>query len=209
LQEFEQPDWTIPTASVGIEVSLLLAPRPDDCAFSGPQVSTFQAGVASAAERLYTLRGYPPVDVLIFLRNEWRHKLDKSEMAKNLAAFVAKNRPPDGTCITLEPDEPHLEDFSAVRILSYPGSWQAGGVAGRMQLSRDELAIRIAAKNKLLSDYRKRLPGFQIWLLFATAFSVLWNVHIPTEVREATYDFDFDKVLISDSECGVIELKRS
>jgi hypothetical protein len=53
LSEFERPDWLIPCACVGIEVSQLLPEKPEGAIFSPPQLSEFQKKVVALAECHY------------------------------------------------------------------------------------------------------------------------------------------------------------
>src|SRR5262245_35795968 len=77
----ESPDWLIPSASVGIEVSELLPEKPDGALFSAPQLAVFQNRVVQTAERHYrTLAEMQPAGVLVYFRNDWTRKQDVNLM---------------------------------------------------------------------------------------------------------------------------------
>jgi hypothetical protein len=60
LQEFEKPDWLIPSAQLGIEVSYLFPQKPKNAAFSSPQLAQFQQDVIRKAEICYRGNWFPP-----------------------------------------------------------------------------------------------------------------------------------------------------
>jgi hypothetical protein len=209
LAEFEEPDCLIPSAKVAIEVSdLLPEKRPGDL-FSGPQLAAFQSEVITLAERRYYELGGEAADVLAYFRNDWKQRRDPRSMSEAFARFVIRNYPQDTeTLQELDVDE-WVEGFSVVRISRGRGSWISGGSNDVDYLTYESLAARIAAKNQRLVDYRRRLPGWQIWLLFATHMPVLWTVSLPRDAENWRFEFGFDKVLLSSWEDGVIELQQS
>jgi hypothetical protein len=202
LRADECPDWLIPSASLGIEITELLPPKPLGANFSGPQISSFQREVVSAAEQhYYAADDARPADVLVFWRNEWIRKRDVKEMAQRLANIVRQNYPcGDKDCITWQSTSSGVKgwvnDLSVVRVLRGEGEWQAGGVGGIEWLMRDQVTERIAAKEILLSRYRARWPGWQIWLVLSTRMTVLHSVLIPRDIGEWNFNTGFDKVIL-------------
>jgi hypothetical protein len=214
LQEFERPDWLIPSASVAIEVSLLLPVKAEDAMFSGPQLSRFQESVVDKAEQLYRAVDRRPANVLVYFKNEWARKRDARAlglMAKDLAEFVCANYPTETDTVTLQQFSDGVrgwvDGISSVRIARLGGGWSAGAHNDVGLLSHDRLASRIEDKEKRLAEYRARVPeGWQLWLLFATSFPSLWSVSVPGEVREWRFTSRFDRVLLLSWEHGVLRL---
>lgn len=207
LAEYESPDWLIRDAALGIEVSDVL---PGKCnqRFSGAQLSSFQSEVVGTARRQYSANWQVDADVLVYFHNEWNRKRDPELIAKALAEFVHRNLPRDSDCITLQ--EPEVDQWvdglSVIRISRTGDRWQAGGATDVSVLRQVELSSRIAAKNKLLQQYRARLPRWKIWLLLTTEIRVLRSVAIPHDIGKWQFTFDFDKVLLMPWEGGVIEI---
>ncbi|HZR31071.1 MAG TPA: hypothetical protein VFA76_04350 [Terriglobales bacterium] len=205
----------IPTASLAIEVSELLPAKRAGAKFSGPQVSSFQEAVVTAAQQhYYSSPDAPPADVLVFFRNDWTRKRDVEVMAQALASFIRSNYPSgDKDCVTLQSVSRGVRDWvdglSVVRILRASGPWQAGGAGEIQSVTYDYLAQRIADKDLLLPQYRRRWPGFQMWLLLSTRIQVLHSVYIPHDINASQFKTGFDKVLISCSDNGVLELQHN
>jgi hypothetical protein len=95
-----------------------------------------------------------------------------------------------------------------MRILRGDGDWQAGGAGGIDCVTYEKLAERIAGKDLRLPEYRRRFPGWQMWLLLSTRMRVLHSVSIPHHVTAWQFDTEFDKVLLATWDGGVIELQR-
>jgi hypothetical protein len=208
LSSFESPDWLIVDAAVGIEVTDLLRPRGSNV-FSGAQLASFQTEVVERARALYYDRTSADADVLVFFRNEWNRKYDVATYAEALAQMVLANRPADQDCITIRGHhvEGWIEGVSVIRIATTGSKWQAGGSADGYVLKRADLARLIAAKHKLVPQYRTNAPGFAMWLLIATDIKVLRSVELPREIEEWSFEFGFDKVLLMPWEGGLIELR--
>jgi hypothetical protein len=211
----ERPDWLIPSVSIGLEVSEILPSKSAGRSFSGPQLSSFQKAVVVEAEALYySQSSNAPADVLIFFENEWTRKGNVKIMAQNLAEFVFENLP-DNTngCVTLQPlnlgVRGWVEGLSVVRILRQRGRWQAAGSNDVEYLTYEELARRIAAKDILLSGYRSRHPGWQMWLLLATRLQVLDSLSIPLDIKDWQFRSGFDKVILSSWDSGVVDIRNT
>jgi hypothetical protein len=210
----ESPDWLIPSASLGIEVSELLPRKAAGARFSGPQVSSFQESVILVAQQsYYSIPDVPPADVLVFCENDWNRKRDVKEMGHALARFVRSNYPSGAKdCITFQSVSSEVRDWvdglSVVRILRGKGDWQAGGAGDISFVTFSELAERIAGKNLRLPDYRRHWPGWEMWLLLSTRMTVLHSVLIPDEITAWQFNTGFDKVLLSPWDSGVLELHR-
>lgn len=206
LQEFERPDWRIPSASIAIEVSLLLPGKSDGALFSPPQLSKFQEQVVTIAEQTYReLRGPGPVDVLVYFVNDWGQKRDPKAMGLALAQFVLSNYPSDALSVTL--DETTPDGFAVIRIERIDGGWGTGSLNSIQVLTYEQLRARIEGKNRHVPEYRARIPqGWQVWLLFGTSPSVLWTVSTPHEVTAWRFACGFDRVLLHSWEHGVLQL---
>lgn len=205
----EKPDWRVPSASVGIEVSELVSAKPEGTRFSGPQISSFQQSVVAAAQELYySTYGTPPAEVLVYFENEWSHKRDVKVMAKELATLVRSNYPSGAEeSTTLGPLNGSVDGPSVVRISRDVGEWQAEGCGGVPCLTYDQTAARIEAKDVLLPEYRKHCPGWQLWLLLSTRMPVLHSLSIPHEVIAWQFNSNFDRVFLHPWDNGVIELQ--
>lgn len=209
LAEFERPDWLIPSARLGIEVSQLLPKKTEGAIFSPPQLSGFQEQVVSIAERTYDeLPPLGPVDVLVYFNNDWSRKKDANAIGRRLAEIVWNNYPTDGSIVTLEDAIP--DGFSVVRIAPIAGGWHTGSVSNIQLLTYEQLSTCIANKNRRLAEYRTRIPnGWQVWLLLLTRVPVLWSLSCPAEVGSWKFSFEFDRVLLASWDHGVILLNRT
>jgi hypothetical protein len=208
LSESESPDWLIGDASLGIEVSDVLPPKGNN-QFSGAQLSSFQRDVVEIARRQYCTKCHVDADVLVYFHNERNRKRDPEAIAKALAEFVHRNLPLDSDCVTLQEHkvEQWVDGLSLIRISRTGGRWQAGGATQIAVLRQVDLASRIAAKDRLLQQYRARLPGWKIWLLLTTEIRVLRSVAIPHDISEWRFPFNFDRVLLMPWEGRVIDLR--
>ncbi len=206
LQECEKPDWLIPTATLGIEVSLLLPIKPGGALFSPPQLAKFQSQVVAEAEGTYReFEGPVPVDVLVCFNNDWKRKRDPKLLARELAECVRTNYPKDGKTVLLEETIP--DGFSLVRIACFDGGWHTSAISNIQSITHEQLSARITDKGKRVPEYRRRIPsGWQLWLLLATSPSVLWSVSTPLEVKMWRFAHSFDRVLLHSWEHGVMEL---
>jgi hypothetical protein len=209
LEEFERPDWLIPSARLGIEVAQLLPERAEGAMFSPPQLSSFQERVVSIAERTYlSLPQLGPIDVLIYFSNDFVRKKDANAMGRTLAKLVWRNYPRDGRTVMLDDETP--DGFSVVRIAPVEGGWNTGGVSDIQCLTYEQLNSRIADKNRRAAEYRNHLPaGWALWLLFATRVPVLWSVSCPPEVTSWRFACEFDRVFLASWEHGVLLLNRT
>ena len=150
-----------------------------------------------------------PSDVLVFFKNDWNRKRDSKEMAQALADFVANNYPQQSKTACLQRGPRAIgwvDGLSVVRITAEDGRWQAGGSSDVVMLTYEQLASRIATKSERVQEYRSRLPDWQIWLLLATRLPVLWSVSLPHELMKWRFTCDFDRVLLSSWEYGVLQL---
>ena len=114
-------------------------------------------------------------------------------------------------CVTLSARhaDDWVEGVSVIRISRTGTKWQADGSADGQPPRYADVATRIAAKNRLLHQYRQRLPGWKMWLLLATEIRVLHSVWIPPDISEWRLPFDFDRVLLMPWDQDVIELART
>ncbi|HZZ39463.1 MAG TPA: hypothetical protein VFE06_10045 [Acidobacteriaceae bacterium] len=209
LEMADNPDGRIPSARIAIEVSELLPEEPEGAMFSGPQLSEFQSEVVLKAAGLFSDAQGRPSDVLVFFNNDWDRKRDPEEMALALADFVANNYPEQSKTVCLQKGgraAGWVDGLSVVRITAEGGKWQAGGSGDGVTLTYEQLASRIAAKSERTEEYRRRLPGWEIWLLLATRVPVLWSVSLPLEITSWHFTCGFDRVLLSSWEDGVLQL---
>jgi hypothetical protein len=210
LEMDDRPDGRIASAKIGIEVSELLPERSDRATFSGPQLSSFQSEVVVRAARLFSETRACPSDVLIYFRNDWTNKRDPMGMAQAVADFVCANYPQQSKIVCLQRGRVAVgwvDGLSLVRITAQPGRWQAAGNGDGVMLTYEQLASRIAEKSDRVQEYRKRLPGWQIWLLLATRISVLSSVSVPSEIESWRFPpCLFDRVFLSSWDVGVIQL---
>lgn len=216
LSEFERPDWLIPSACLGIEVSQLLPEKADGAIFSPPQLAEFQKRVVSIGERNYReFPGTKPVDVLVYFTNQWTRNNNAKVMGRTLAEFVHTNYPKDGSTIVFDDDAP--DGFSVVSITPVEGAWRTGSVSNIECLTYERLKSSIAAKSRKAQEYRDRLAAhalstsnclsrWQVWLLFATRVPVLWSLSCPSEVTSWHFVSPFDRVFLATWEHGVLEI---
>lgn len=213
LFAFENPDFLIPNAKIAIEVTQLLPEKPPGARFTAPQLDVFQKHIVADGRQIYySDPGAPDADVLVYFRNDWTVKSDRGQMAQGLARLVSDSYPyGERDCITLNGALADLdvwpEGLSVVRIARIGRNWTAAANSDVQTVTNERLAECVAQKEKRLPEYRKTLPGWQIWLVIATHFSVLWSVSVPRDVASWHFDTGFDKVLLSSWEDGVIELQ--
>jgi len=142
--------------------------------------------VTAGGERYSSFADALPVDVLVYFRNDWNRKRDVQKIAQALASFVLSNYPSGAKkSVMLEPMSDDLDDLdgvSIVRIFGGESAWHRGGWAGIECLTYEQVAERIAAKDLLLPEYRRRWPGGEMWLLLSTRMRVLHSVSNPREV---------------------------
>jgi len=93
-----------------------------------------------------------------------------------------------------------------VRITAEDGKWQAGGCSDVAALTYEQVASRIATKSLRVQHYRRKLPGWQVWLLLSTRVDVLCGLTASPEVESWHFTSDFDRVLLSTWERGVLQL---
>lgn len=205
----EGPDGRIPTATLGIEVSELLPANVQGARFSHPQLASFQSEVVREAARLFSDMHAHSADVLVFFKNDWGRRRNVGEMGLEIANFVANNYPQQSKTVSLQKGSRSIgwvEGLSVVRITAENGRWQAGGCSDVAILTYEQLSTRIAAKSRRLPEYHRNLPDWDIWLLLATRFDVLSSVRVPPEVESWSFTCDFDRVLLSSWDHGVLQL---
>jgi hypothetical protein len=203
IQDFEEPDFKIETASglVGIEVTELLPPAGSD-SFSSPLAEkSFHEKVVHLAEQEYNRTpGAIPVKVTVYFWNREGGKYDKRDMAGALAEFVRLHRGEATPVATLTRRANLPEGFGVISISSTSGPWFGGESVGlTLTQIRQQIAERISAKNKRLPTYRANLPGASIWLLIYSCTEVSRGVPIPYCFAEWTFPFEFDRVFFFSS----------
>lgn len=214
LQEFEKPDWLIPSAQLGIEVSYLFPQKPKNAAFSSPQLAQFQQDVIRKAEICYRGIGSRPAGVMAYFKNDWLRKRNEQAMASEIAQFVWDNYPTDGGHVMLQQhgDGVHgwVDGLSIVAISCMNQPWDTSASSFIPILTRDQLNSRISAKTERLPEYRTRVPqGWEIWLLLATSISVLHSVAVPHEVTTWKFESNFERILLSPWDDDVFQLNIS
>lgn len=210
----DRPDGRIPDARLGIEVTQLLPLPARARELSGTELSARQEKTMEKAQYFFSKMGGPSVAVRAYFNNEWARKHPRSvdEDARRVALFVRDHCPPHSGDAFVAYREDGLrnwpEPLCNIVIERREGSWDAPGCGGVPWITKEQLADRIRDKNQKLAEYRKRLPGWRIWLLIATNMSVLRSVSVPREVTTWRFAYDFDKVYLSSWEDGVLDLRR-
>jgi hypothetical protein len=204
----EEPDFRIETetGTVGIELTEVLPP-PRNESFSSPVAEEdLHKSVVEIAELDYGTAGGLAVKVRTYFWNIERVKNRKWEMAHALAGFVKSHRGEANTVATFTRRDKLPEGFGVISIDSNPGPWWSGeGVENTFEGIYQQLAARIAAKNKLLPTYRANLPNSPIWILLYSCAGVSRGVHMPYGISEWSFPFDFDRVFFFASLSGSVE----
>jgi len=209
LEISDRPDGRIESAKLGIEVSELLPKKRTGAIFGGAQLARFQAEVVEKASVQFRSTHICPSDVLVYFKNDWKSKGNAEQMAQALADFVCMNYPVGSETVCLQQGSSAvgwIEGLSVVRISAHEGRWQTSGNNDRTVLTYELLASRIAAKSSRIEEYRRQLPGWEIWLLLVSHISVLWSVSTPQEIGSWSFISGFDRILFSSWDMGVLEL---
>lgn len=204
----EEPDFRIETetGTLGIELTEVLPP-PRNESFSSPVAEEdLHKSVIEIAEKDYRMAGGLPVKVSAFFWDIERARNKKREMADGLVDFVRSNCALANPIFMTDRRNRLPDGFSVVSIDSNPGPWWSGeGVGNTVEGIYQQLAARIAAKNKLLPTYRANLPNSPIWLLLYSCVGVSRGVHMPYGISEWSFPFDFDRVFFFASLSGSVE----
>jgi hypothetical protein len=193
----EEPDFRIITETgiVGVEVSELM-PLPRSDSFSSPvaEQRLHESAIQLAERGYYAEQGAMPVKVSAFFWKIENGKNKKRELADALISFVKAHRdkasPVAATFTRRIPD-----GFSVITIASRPGPWWSGeSMPNSPEGTRQQLAVMIESKNKLLRRYRANLPNSPMWLLVYSCAEVSRGVQMPHGISEWTFPFDFERV---------------
>jgi hypothetical protein len=205
----EEPDFRIEseTEVLGIELTELLPP-PKNESFSSPAAEeSFHKDVVNIAELMYyRMPGALPLRVTAYFWNIKRGKNKKREMAEALVGFVKSHRAQAAPVVTFEKRNDLPDGFSVISIDSNPGCWWSGeSVENTLYGIRQQLASRMAAKNKRVSRYRETLPNLPIWLLLYSGAEVSRSIEMPHGIGEWSFPFDFDRVFFFSSLSNRVE----
>lgn len=212
------PDFWFNTGRTGvaIEVTELLCPAGTDRSTrkSVPlpiEREKFHGEVMRLAQQLYYAKNdVETVRAHVVFANARGKRQDKKVMAQLLSDYVKANRQSAGLGHTAE-RPPLPEGFTSISVFEDVGEWWSDEcVSYAMDDIHEQIADRIAEKNKNVPTYRVRLPmGAEIWLLIYTGVGVTRSVPVPHGIEQWKVPFDFDKVLwFVFEEDRVIELQR-
>jgi hypothetical protein len=209
----EKPDFRFQTHSgaLGLEVSELLRPASSNDGIMPVEAENFHKDVMEAAKRRVQRSSQATTRVVAYFSKARGKKQDKDRLIKALAECVLANRERANPAVIVGRSQ-RPEGFDHVLITAEEGDWWCGE-GGGITLSeiRREVGFRVAAKNKLVSNYRKNLPeGAQIWLLLFTQMSVSRSMPIPYGIEEWIFQFNFDRVFwFAFLENDFVEIRRA
>ena len=217
IRKREKPDFQIDESSLGIEVSQLLPESGPGQRYPGVQIGAFQDLVIQEAENHYLEMAYPKANVTIFLRNDLSG--DARSIGRQVAETVRRNYPKDSKTVSLNklalrrsyPTENEFQESNVIdhlTILPDRHRWRAGHWSNIPTLSYEQMAIAIEGKQKKLSEYRKNLPRYKIWLLLFTRPLVQEDMYSPSELLEWKFKSDFEKVLFVPWSSEPVELRK-
>jgi hypothetical protein len=156
----------------------------------------YQQEIMVLAEKQYS---GPPVKVSVYFTDSRGQRRDRQEMAEALTDFVeAKTKP--GNLFATKTSAAFKRElpagFSSIVIQDGHRPWWSGaGGSYTVTDIREQLALRIEEKNKLLPSYRAHLPpGAPVWLLLYSLPSVARGMEIPHGIEEWTVPFEFERV---------------
>lgn len=163
------------------------------------------------AEERFRATTEAPTRVSVYFSPARGKRQDGLRLVNALVDAVTRNRERANPALVLKGDE--LPDgFDHILITAESGDWWCGE-GGGITLSeiRTELGDKIDAKNKLISQYRAKLPaGAQIWLLLYSRITVARSIPIPYGIEEWKFPFDFDRVFwFASLENKVVEIQRA
>jgi hypothetical protein len=209
----EEPDFRFHTATdtLGIEVSELLRPASSNDGIMPVEAENFHKNVMEEAKRRFQESSKAPTRVSVYFSKARGKKQDKDLLIKALAECVSANRDRANPVVIVGRSQ-RPEGFDHVLITAEEGDWwcsEGGGIT--LSEIRREIGFRVAAKNKLVSDYRKNLPErAQIWLLLFTQMSVSRSMPIPYGIEEWVFPFNFDRVFwFAFLENEFVEIRRA
>lgn len=207
----ERPDFSFQGGTLGIEVSELLRPESSNHGIRPVAEETYHNKVVRMGQELYyDGDGAKPAKVVVYFANARGKRRDKGEMAGALCEFVKANVHLANPVANFDRiDLP--EGFGSMSIAAESGDWWCGECGG-LTLSgiQEVLVSAISKKNKLLPEYRKNLPGAQVWLLLYSRSAVSRDMAIPHGVEKWQFDSDFDRIFwFRYLENRFVEIQRS
>jgi len=209
----EEPDFRFltPDGALGIEVSEILRPASTNHGISPVEAESFHQTILLKAQAKYQATNAAPTRVSVYFSPARGKKQDKRQLIDALVDAVIRNRNGAHPAVVLKGSE-LPEGFDHILITAESGEWWSGE-GGGITLSeiRTEIAVKIAAKNKLVSRYRANLPtGALVWLLLYSRVTVSRSVPIPFGIEEWRFPFEFDRVFwFASLENEVVEIERA
>lgn len=209
ILEGEAPDFRIKSTSgtVGIEVTELL-PLPRNNSFNSTlaEESLHQEVVRLAEEDYFRPPDAIPVKATVYFWDVERGRNRARQMAGELSAFVAAHAQEATPLATFVRLHKLPEGFGTISILSGQEPWVAQeSVTVTFDGIHHQFSERIAAKNRLVPQYRLNLPDSPIFLLIYTCAGVSRHVPPSTGTTEWCFGFDFDRVLFYSIMYGTVE----
>jgi len=210
----EEPDFRIATetGTLGIELTEVLPPPRNESFRSPVAEEDLHKSAVEIAEKDYSMAGGLPLKVRAYFWDIERGRNKKREMAQRLACFVKSHCSEATPVATFTRRDKLPEGFGVISIDSNPGPWWGGeSVGNTLEGIYQQLAARIAAKNKLVPTYRKNLPpGTEVWLLLYSTAAVSRSIPVPRGIDEWEFHFDFDRVYwFSCLEGQFVEIRRA
>ena len=209
----EAPDFHFETDTgiLGIEATELVRPASSNGGISPlAEEAIHQRIIRQAQKDYFNDRDAKPAKVVTYFADAQGRRLNVYGMAEALADFVRANIHRANPVIGFSQwDVP--EGFGSMSITSEFGDWW-GGESGGYTVSeiREQLAVRIKAKNQLIPAYRAKLGNdAQIWLLIYSTVAVARSMSIPHGMDEWRFSFDFDRVFwFAGLEGEVVEIRK-
>jgi hypothetical protein len=209
----EAPDFNFrtDTGMLGIEVTELVRPASSNGGIPPlAEEAAHQRIIEQAQKDYYNAKDANPAKVVTYFAGARGRRLNVNVMARTLSDFVRANIHRANPVIGFsQGDVP--EGFGPMSITSEFSDWW-GGESGGYTISeiREQLAVRIKAKNELLPTYRAKLGnGAQVWLLIYSTVAVSRSMSIPHGINEWRFPFDFDRVFwFAGLEGEVVEIGR-
>jgi hypothetical protein len=211
----EEPDFRIPTGegTLGLEISELVRPASGGSDILPIEAANHHESVIELAREIYYSQpDAKPASVRYSFSDSRVVRRKKREMALVLADFVKANLHRANPVVNMSRFEmPKGFEFDSISITSETGVWsssQCGGVT--LDQIPEQLACRIAAKNKLVPTYRKNLPeNSPVWLLLYSTVTIAGHVPVPSCINEWKFKFDFDRVFwLNCLESRTVEIQR-
>jgi hypothetical protein len=200
IKDHERPDFIVAKhgSPFGIEVVQLYHPAVNG-SFALRQVEAFREKIIDRARVIYEQRKAPAVDVGVMFSDMVYAPTDLELRADELATFVQRAYPLDRPWVIYTDDNssnmPAAFTMLSISKRDTEGFWHMMQCRERAVLSRTIIQDAIDAKNRLVPDYRLKIPT--VWLLLVMdALYLSSSFTVLDEIVRVPYSCAFDRAFL-------------